>query len=38
MIGPLVIGAAKPENDQRRQIFKEKVHLAMDNYFSGDDI
>ena len=24
--------------DKRRQIFDEKVHVTMDNFFSGDEI
>ena len=37
-IAPLVIGAEKDEGDKRCQIFSEKVHITMDNFFSGDDI
>ncbi len=38
IIKPLVKGAPKEPNDKRRQIFKEHVHVAMDNFFSGDKV
>ena len=38
IITPLVMGEEKGFNDSRRQIFEQKVHVAMDNYFSGDEI
>jgi hypothetical protein len=38
MITPLVVGATKDPTDKRKQIFSECVHIAMDNYFSGDDV
>ena len=37
-ITPLVMGEEKDDNDSRRQLFEQKVHIAMDNYFSGDEI
>jgi hypothetical protein len=38
IIKPLVKGASKEPNDKRRQIFEEHVHVAMDNFFSGDEV
>ena len=38
LIAPLVKGAAKDATDSRRQIFDEKGHIGMDNYFSGDAV
>jgi hypothetical protein len=38
MIAPLVVGATKDPTDKRKQIFSECVHIAMDNYFIGDDV
>jgi hypothetical protein len=38
MIIPLVVGATKDPTDERKQIFSECVHIAMDNHFSGDDV
>jgi hypothetical protein len=38
IIQPLVIGEESLEIDTKRQIFKEKPHLTLDNYFSGDHI
>jgi hypothetical protein len=38
IITPLVKGAPKEANDKRRQIFEEHVHVAMDNFFSGDKV
>ncbi len=38
IITPLVLGAEKGINNSRRQIFEQKVHVAMDNYFSSDEI
>ena len=37
-ITPLIMGEEKDDNDNRRQIFQQKIHIAMDNYFSGDEI
>jgi hypothetical protein len=37
IIKPLVKGAPKEPNDERRQIFEEHVHVAMDNFLSGDE-
>jgi hypothetical protein len=38
MITPLVIGATKDPTDKRKQIFSECVHIAIDNFFSGDEV
>jgi hypothetical protein len=38
IIKHLVQGAPKELNDKRRQIFEEHVHVAMDNFFSGDEV
>jgi hypothetical protein len=38
IIKPLVKGVPKEPNDKRRQIFEEHVHVAMDNFFSGDKV
>jgi hypothetical protein len=38
LIAPLIKGADKDPSDKRRQIFDEPVHIAMDNFFSGDEI
>jgi hypothetical protein len=38
IITPLVKGAPKKANNKRRQIFEEHVHVAMDNFFSGDEV
>ncbi len=38
IIKPLVKGAPKEPNDKKRQIFEEHVNVAMDNFFSGDEI
>ncbi len=38
MITPLVVGATKDPTDERKQIFSECNHIAMDNNFSGDDV
>jgi hypothetical protein len=38
MITPLVIGATKDPTDKRKQIFSECMHIAMDNFFSGDEV
>jgi hypothetical protein len=38
IITPLVKGAPKEPNNKRRQIFEEHVHVAMDNFFSGDEV
>jgi hypothetical protein len=35
---PLVIGATKDQMDKRKQIFTECVHIAMDSFFSGDEV
>jgi hypothetical protein len=36
IITPLVKGAPKEPTDKRRQIFEEHVHVAMDDFCSGD--
>ena len=38
IIKPLIKGAPKEPDDKRRQIFEEHVHVAMDNFFSGDKV
>ncbi len=38
MITPLVVSATKDPTDKRKQLFSKCVHIAMDNYFSGDDV
>ena len=38
LIAPLIKGAVQDPSDKRRQIFEEPVHIAMDNFFSGDDV
>jgi DNA-binding cell septation regulator SpoVG len=38
IICPLVIGEELSEKDFKHQIFKEKLHITFDNYFSGDGI
>ncbi len=38
MITPLVVGATKDPTDERKKIFSECLHIAMDNHFSGDDV
>jgi hypothetical protein len=38
MITPLVIGATKDPTDKRQQIFSECMHIAMGNFFSGDEV
>jgi hypothetical protein len=38
MITSLVVGATDDQTDKRKQIFDERVHVAMDNHFSGDDV
>jgi hypothetical protein len=38
IITPLVKGAIKEPTDKRKQIFDEPVHIAMDNFFSGDKV
>ncbi len=38
MITPLVIGATKDPTDKRKQIFSESMHIAMENFFSGDEV
>jgi len=35
---PLVKGASKEPTDKRNQMFDEPVHIAMDNFFSGDEV
>ncbi len=37
-ITPLAVGTTKDPTDKRKQIFSECVHIAMDNFFSGDDV
>jgi hypothetical protein len=38
MITPLVLGTSKDPTYKRKQIFSECVHIAMDNFFSGDEV
>ncbi len=38
MIAPLIVGTTKDPTDNRKQIFSECVHIAMDNHFSVDDV
>ncbi len=38
IIIPLVLGATKDPTDKRKQISSECVHIAMDNFFSGDEV
>ncbi len=38
MITPLVVGVTKDPTDKRKQIFSECMHIAMDNFFSGDEV
>ncbi len=38
IIKPLIKGAPKETHDKRRQIFEEHVHVAMDNFYSGDEV
>jgi len=38
IITPLVKGASKEPTDKRKQLFDEPVHIAMDNFFSGDEM
>ena len=38
IITPLVKCASKEPTDKRKQIFDEPVHIAMDNFFSGDEV
>ncbi len=38
IIEPLVKDAPKEPNDKQRQIFEEHVRVAMDNFFSGDEV
>ncbi len=38
IIKSLVKDAPKEPNDKRRQIFEEHVHVAMANFFSGDEV
>ena len=38
IITPLVKGATKETTDKRKQIFDEPAHIAMDNFFSGDEV
>jgi hypothetical protein len=35
---PLLVGGHQEDGDTRRQIFNAKVHITMDNYFSGDNV
>ena len=35
---PLLVGGHQDDGDTRRQIFNERVHITMDNYFSGDNV
>jgi hypothetical protein len=34
----IIKGAPKEPTDKRRPIFEEHVHVAMDNFFSGDEV
>jgi hypothetical protein len=34
----IVIGTTKDPTDKRKQIFSECVHIAMNNFFSGDEV
>jgi hypothetical protein len=38
MIAPLVTGATKYPSDKRKQIVSECMHIAMDNFFNGDEV
>jgi hypothetical protein len=38
MITPLVVGRTKDPTDKRKQILSEFMHIAMDNFFSGDEV
>jgi hypothetical protein len=38
IITPLAIGANKDPTDNRKQIFSERVHIAMDNFFSAHEV
>ncbi len=38
IIKPLVKGAPKEPNDNRRQIFEDHIHVAMYNFFSDDKV
>jgi hypothetical protein len=38
IITPLVKGASMEPTDKRKQIFDEPGHIAMDNFFSGDEV
>ncbi len=37
-VTPLVVDATKDPTDKRKQIFRECVHITMDNLFSGDGV
>ncbi len=38
MITPLIIGATKDPTDKRKQILSECMHIAMEIFFSGDEV
>jgi hypothetical protein len=38
IIKPLVKSTPMEPTDKRRPIFEEKVHVTMDNFFSGDEV
>ena len=38
IIRPLVKGETMEPTNKRRQMFDEKVHVTMNNFFSGDEI
>ena len=38
IIWPMVKGEPMEPTDKKRQIFDKKVHVTMDNFFSGDEI
>jgi hypothetical protein len=38
LITSLVKGDSKDPTDKRKQIFNERVHMAMDNFFSSNDV
>ncbi len=38
MIAPLITGITKDPTDKRKQIFSKCTHIAMDNFFSSDNV
>ncbi len=38
IITPLVVGATQDPTDKRKHLFRECVHVTMDNLFSGDEV